>query len=625
MLVLGLQILNTWQIDRLEGRLVEIRQGGGGSSGGGGGGTRPDPAAPRGAPGEGTGITVTGWGGAAAELRFVEGAAAGAPLTLDQKPHPQGDTYVNRRSSAPGSLNIYTSNEGDARTVARETLDNLMRLRPEDPSHVDPSLATSWEVSDDKLTYTYHLRRGVLFADGRPFTSADVKFSFDVMRDPTVQADHMRGDFEEVESLETPDDFTVVTRNRKTDWKGIYAVGYSLPILNKGWYEEEIVRLAEELGTATPAIEPGTPGFGEVFNKIRVPGPGTGPYMIPSRKYDKGNPVLLDKNPFYWGTQVFPEWFNFAHEKWVYITDEVAAFEAFRKGEFDVTVVELDNYDDELSKDPTITSMSNYYEYDHIGLGFNYIAWNARKPPFDDARVRKAMTHLVDREFILREISRGRGRIATSYGKPIYPEYSQDLEPWPYSPETAAKLLAEAGWKDTDGDGVLDKNGVRFEFEFKVPSGTRFYDQLAEILKDSAGKVGIRVEKRPLEWSTFVEDLYERRFDAASLVASFADPWIDPREFHSSADVPRGSNTPGWHNAEADAIIDEFKVEFDPAKRIELFHRFNRIWHEEQPMTLMIHNLVGVLQNNRFENVKVYPTGLRNHAYWVEPENVKYK
>jgi peptide/nickel transport system substrate-binding protein len=155
--------------------------------------------------------------------------------------------------------------------------------------------------------------------------------------------------------------------------------------------------------------------------------------------------------------------------------------------------------------------------------------------------------------------------------------------------------------------------------------GSRNYDQLAEILKDAGSKVGIRVEKRPLEWSTFVEDLQEHRFEAVSLITSFPDPWISLRDFHSSADVPRGENLPGWHNAEVDAIIEKFNVEFDREKRIDLFHQFNRIWHEEQPMTLLTHNLVGVLQNNRFENVTVFPSGLRNHAYWVKPENVKYK
>lgn len=622
--VVGIQLFNIWQIDRLEGRMIDLEKNLSGRTGGGTAEPRPS-AAPAGKPGEGTGITAAGWGGRQAEIRFVEGAEAGAPLTLADKPRPQGDTYVYRRTSAPGKLNLYTTSEGDARNVLRECLEGMIRIRPEDPSQVDPALAVSWEVSEDKLTYTYHLRRGVLFADGRPFTSKDVAFSFATMRDPAVEAEHLRGDFEKVESMETPDDHTVVVHYREPDWAGLYYVGYHLNVLNSGWVEEEIPRLAAELKIANPSTKPGTPGFGEVFNQIRVPGPGTGPYMYPTTTYVKGEPVVLDKNPFYWGIQVMPEYYNFDHEKWVYIADEVAAFEAFRKGEYDVSVIDFDNYDDELSKDPTVMSTSNYYEYDHMGLGFNYIAWNARKPPFDDARVRRAMTHLVDRDFVLREINRGRGKVAVTYGKPIYPEYSTDLKPLPFSLETATALLAEAGWSDTNGDGVLDKGGKRFEFELKVPSGNRFYDQLAELFGDACKKVGIRMQKRPLEWATFVEDLEERRFEAVSLVASFPDPWIRLLDFASSEDVPRGENLAGWHTPESDALIEQYEREFDHQKRIELFHQFNDMWQTEQPMTLMVHSLVGVLQNNRFENVRVYPTGLRNHAYWVKPENVKYK
>ena len=142
-------------------------------------------------PGTGTGMTASGWGGATAELLYVEGAVPGAPVSLAQKPKPQNDTYVSRRTSPPSSLNYYATNEGDASTVTKYVLGRLIEIDPDAPPAVLPGLATSWEVSDDKLTYTYHLRKGVLFADGRPFTAADVKFSFDVMRDPEVNAEHM--------------------------------------------------------------------------------------------------------------------------------------------------------------------------------------------------------------------------------------------------------------------------------------------------------------------------------------------------------------------------------------------------------------------------------------------------
>ena len=620
-------LMNTCAMDRLEQQVIETRLAVG--QGGGGGfvtGTAPASGAQCATPGMGTGRTAKGWGGATAEITCVEGAAADAPRAIGEKPLPQGDTYTSRRTSAPGSLNYYTSTEGDASTISKYVLGRLMNVDLDAPPAVIPELATSWEVSEDHLTYTYHLRRGVQFADGRPFSSADVRYSFEVMRDPSVNADHLRGSFEDVVELSTPDAYTVVVRYRQQYWKGLYTIGYNLRILNKAWFDEQIPKYAARFEVADFSIEPGKPGFGEVFNKIRSLCPGTGPYYLPGDDYDQKKPVELLQNPFFLGIQIHPTWENLAKMRWVFISDEVAAFEEFRKQKFDITVVDLNTWDDELSHDPTVTDIANYYEYDHMALAYSAIWWNGRKAPFDDPRVRVAMTHLVDRKWIQGELERGRGTVAVCPNKRIYPSYNNEIEPWAYNLEEAKRLLAEAGWTDTDGDGILDKDGKRFEFEFKWPSGRRFYQQVEAQLEDACKKVGIRVIPRPLEWSTFIEDFHERRWDAVCLYNSFLDPWIDSyEEFHSSQDVPRGGNAPGWHNAQADKLLEEMRANFDEKSRDEQYHEFCELFHEEQPMTLLTHNVVGVLQNKRFEEAKVRPTGMQSFPIWVKPENVLNK
>ncbi|MCB9764835.1 MAG: hypothetical protein H6739_33980 [Alphaproteobacteria bacterium] len=620
--------MNTCGMDRLERQVirntkaVEHLE----SSGGSVTTVAVAPSASRGAPGTSTGLTARGWGDTQAEILFVEGAANDAPLTVSQKPRPQNDTYVNRRTSAPGSLNYYTSNEGDTATITKYVYGRLMELDNDRPPEVEPHLAASWEVSDDHLTYTYHLRKGVQFADGRPFTSADVAFSFEVMRDPAVNADHLRTSFEDVVELETPDDYTVVVRYSRPYWKGLYTIGYLLRILNKGWYEEQIPKWAERLDIDNPSVVPGTPGFGEVFNKMRIPSPGAGPYYFADADYDQNKPIELKQNPFYFGTQVYPEWYNFKGLRWIFISDPIAAFEAFRKEKFDITVVDFDAWDDEYSKDTTITSISKYFEYDHTGLAFSTIFWNNRQPPFDDPKVRQAMTHLVNRDWILQEIERGRGTVAVCPTKRIYPGYNNDLAHIPYDPEAAKALLAEAGWADTDGDGVLDKDGERFEFEMKLGSQRRFYTQVSAQLEDAANQVGIRMSTRTLEWSTFIEDFYERRFDAACLYNSFSDPWVDPYdELHSSQDVPRGGNSPGWHNDRADELMEAMRLEFDTEKRDAMFRELCEIFQDEQPQTLLVHGIVGVLMHSRFEDAHVFPTGMQIHELWVKPENTLHQ
>jgi peptide/nickel transport system substrate-binding protein len=583
-------------------------------------------ASAAGAPGTGTGTFAVGWGGKRAEILRVEGAAAGAPVTLAQKPLPQNDWYVTRRGAPPRTLNYYVTSEGETTSITAYVLGRLLQPDWDKPERPMPMLATSWEVSDDKLTYTFHLRRGVQFADGRPFTSADLVWSFDVMRDPEVRADNLRGAFEDVASVAAPDPYTFVVKYTRRYWGGIYAFGNGLRVLNKGWYEETIPEYARKLGVAKFATQPGQPGFGEVFNNIRVPCPGTGPYYLASDDDYRKDSLELVQNPFYFGTQVHPRQYNFTRLRWIYISDEVAAFEAFRKGEFDVTVVDADRWEDQLSKDPTIAAVANHYRYDHMGLDCSFISWNCRRPPFDDARVRTAMTHLTDREWLLREIERGRGTVAVCKSKRSYDTYSNELPAHPFDVAKAKELLAAAGWRDTDGDGVLDRDGKRFEFELKVPSGRTFFTRVGGQLQDACRQAGIRMSVRPLEWATFIEDLNKHEFDALMLYNSWSSPWIDLFEsYHSSQDKPDGGNTSGWSDPRVDELLQAMREEFDDAKRTRMFHEFNRLYYEAQPETLLVHGMVDVLQNRRFEDVKVRPTGLPLFDFWVKPENVLHR
>ncbi len=611
--------------DRLEKQFIELRKQveQGGFSGGGGGSMPVSSARVTADPSP---VVAVGWGGARANVTYVEGAVPDAPLRIQDKPRPQNDWYVSRTISPPGTLNFYTSNEGLTSQCTKFILGRMMDVDAEDLTRVIPELATSWEISDDKLTYTYHLRRGVQFADGRPFTSADVKFSFDVMRDPEVEAEHMRGEFEDVESLKTPAPYTVVVRYRKKYWRGLYSVGYSLRILNKGWYEEQIPLFAERLEIEDFATSPGKPGFGAVFNQIRIPCPGTGPYYLADEADMSDEYLKLVQNPFWHGMQVHPDWYNFKQLRWIYISDAVSAFEAFRRQEFDVTVVDSDRWQDQLSKDPTITDIANYFEYDHMGLAYSFVAWNCRQPPFDDARVRTAMTHLINRQWLLDEIERGLGTIAVLPFKRTYPIYSDDLEPHAFDLERAKELLAEAGWTDTDGDGILDKDGKPFEWEFKVPSGRTFFIRVGGAIEDACKKVGIRMTLRALEWAKFFEDFENREWDGVCLYNSFPDPWLDPYDsYHSSQDRPRGGNSAGWRDDRVDELLTAMRQEFDEKKRIALYHEFNKLYYEAQPETLLVHGLVSVLQNKRFEGVKVRAAGLRMYDFWVEPENVLHK
>lgn len=549
--------------------------------------------------------------------------------TSDEVPHPDPNAVIggslNEAMSEPSTLNYYTTSEGATRQVMMNVLETLFTVSEQDPTKLDPMLAESWEMKDH-LTYVYHLRRGVKWADGAPFTADDVIFTYATIQDPAVKADSHRGSYVDVESVTKVDDYTVQVKFKTPYWKSLYVFGNSLWIIPKHWYEQKIPEVAQAKGFDKVSVVPGEEGFGRAFNEIRGPCVGTGPYIVPENGWIPGESLTMRRNPSYWRVQVQPHIWNIETRKIRFISDQLAILNQVRQQKVDVQVVKLDEWQDSLSKEKVITENYKYYSYDHLGLGFNYIMWNCRKFPFNETKVRVAMTHLVDRAGMLRDLWRNDGQIATCPNKPIYPEYNKDLVPYPFDPAKASQLLREAGYVDNDGDGVLEKQvdgqWKRLEFVLKVPSGIVEYERIGSKVQEAMARVGVRMEIRPIEWSVFIEDLYQQDFDAMCLYSSFSDPWIDNyEEWHSSQDIPRGGNAPGFHTPELDKLLEACRQEFDREKRVEMYHRIYQVLHEEQPMTLLVHGRVHVLAHKRFQNVIVRHKGMRSTYWWVDPNS----
>ncbi len=564
-----------------------------------------------------------------------EGASHAESLGMDGEkmpgPDPEavvGGTYISN-SEEPSTLNFYTTSEGAVRQIMGYVLEPLFTVSEQDPTKLAPRLAVRWAV-EDELTITYELRRGVSWSDGTPFTADDVLFTYQTIMDPAVKSEAHKASFVDVDSVTKVDDYTIRVKFKRPYWKGLYVFGNSILVIPKRWYQDKVRQVAAREGIELAAAEPGAKGFGEAFNKVSDPCVGTGPYVVTEAGWVRGDSLTVDRNPSYWRHKVEPGVYNLERMRWRFIGDHTQAVNQVRQQKIDVLPVKEDEWLDSLRHEKVITDNYRYYNYDHTGLGFNYIAWNCRKFPFDDARVRTAMTHLVDRAGLLRDLWRNNGVVATCPGKPIYPEYNHDLVAHPFDPAKAAQLLREAGFEDLDGDGVLDKempDGTvkRFAFKYKIPSGYSEYEKVATRIKEACKRVGIAMEIHPLEWATFVQDLYNQNFDACSLYASFADPWIDNFEsYHSSEDKPRGGNLSGLHNDELDRLLEACRREFDREKRIPMYHRIYEILHEQQPLTLLVHGRVSVLLHKRFRNVIVRHSGMKPTYWWVDPKDRKY-
>src|SRR5207247_11319595 len=139
--------------------------------------------------------------------------------------------------------------------------------------------------------------------------------------------------------------------------------------------------------------------------------------------------------------------------------------------------------------------------------GYAYIAWNEDRPFFKDKHVRQALTMLLNRQQIIDTVRFGLGRIAGSPFIPASGDFNPSIKPWPYDPKRAAQLLDEAGWTDHDGDGIRDKDGVKFKFEFLGSVGSSIFAQLSSVLQDELRKVGIEMTERVVEFNVMTDKL----------------------------------------------------------------------------------------------------------------------
>jgi peptide/nickel transport system substrate-binding protein len=272
---------------------------------------------------------------------------------------------------------------------------------------------------------------------------------------------------------------------------------------------------------------------------------------------------------------------------------------------------------------------SQFRKYDYFSPNYSYIGWNNDHPIFRDKQVRKAMTHFTNRKQMVKTILFGLGEVVEG---PIYffrPEYDKSLPSYAYDPAKAMQLLSEAGWRDSDGDGVLDKvidgENVPFRFEIKVNSGNPTRKSVALSLQDELRRYGIAATVRELDWTIFLGDVKTRKFDAVLL--GWAMPVSEPDAYqvwHSSQSANNGSNHIAYKNARVDQILEQYRREFDEQKRIELYREFQRILSDEQPYTFLFVGKSVVAVHRRIHGVEVLPVGLNPIEWWVPRAAQKY-
>ncbi len=506
----------------------------------------------------------------------------------------QGDWVVERIDSDVDTLNPIVTQTTNGQKISYPLISEGMLRVDNYTLKLEPCLAESWEISPDKLTYTFHLRHGVKWHDGAPFTADDVKYTYDRIMDPKVDAAPVRSYFSTIKSCDVIDPYTIRFTASEPYFKTLEVLGTYITVMPRH------------------VLEKGEPDFNKhPFGRHPI---GTGPYKFV--RWDTGSQIVLERNDDYWGGAVcYPKRLVFE-----IIQEPYVAAQLMKKGEidaFDEVSPIIWKYDLEHSP-----SMSRIREIVYPFPSYYYFAFNLRLPMFSDIRVRHAIDLLMPRDEIIKQVYLTDFASKTSgYDPPSSPTYNKAIPPTPYDPALALQMLNDAGWKNDHGDGILYKNGQPLSFTILYPAGSNNAEKSTELIQESLRKAGIDVKLSRLEFAQLIDRVNDWKFETM-LGAWSLDVNGDPSQLWASseADVKKSSNFIGYKSAEADKLMAAAKLEYDEDKRAAIYRQLQTVIHDDYPVCFLINPQFILLVSNRFQNVKTFvPRPCFDIATWYVP------
>jgi peptide/nickel transport system substrate-binding protein len=516
---------------------------------------------------------------------------ARAEEPAESVPPVPGDSFIEGSIADASNLVPIIASDSASRGICNLLFNGLVKYAPD--LTLTGDLAERWDVEEGGLVIVFHLRRNVRWHDGAPFTAADVEFTYRAMIDPSVPTPYS-GDFERVESLEVLDDSTVRVRYKEPFAPGLSSWGMS--IIPKHLFE------GADWRTTPLARQP----------------VGTGPYRFKRWKTDES--IELIANPDY-----------FEHRPHIdrYVTrvipDQATMFLELSTQQLDTGGLTPLQY---VRQTDTPFFQRHYRKFRYPSFTYAYIGWNMRDPRFADRRVRQAMNLAINKDDIITGVLFGLGQPTSGPFLPSSWAYNPDVQPAAFDPEGARRLLAEAGWTDTDGDGWIDKDGRPFAFTLRTNQGNDTRQKAAEIVQRRLREVGIQVDLHIVEWSAFLKQYIDTgKFEAVLLAWSLGlDP--DPFDiFHSSKRDPGEFNFVGYQNEEVDQLIEAGRREFDQERRAEIYRRIHALLAEDQPYTFLYVPDALPIVHARFRGVEVTPIGIGHNQidWWVPPAEQRYR
>ena len=473
-----------------------------------------------------------------------------------------------------------------------------------------------WQDIQAKTYGTFYLREDAKWSDGVAFTSKDIEFAYALLNNDAVDGDSARTYYQDIVECTPLGPHAVRMRYRQQYFLAadfFFQIGYYTPPIH--FFEEifraqgrelTLDRLTPEQETEKKQISARGKEFGRFFNtdeRYNSKPLGNGPYIVD--KWEHKDRVELVRNPNHWDSSRTGYLDRIIFK---FIPDEVTSLTALKSGDLDFYYdMSPGQYFDDWQTIDQKTQENHVRGSWYIPM-YQYVGWNQLATPFKDRRVRLALTMLFDRQEFIDTKMHGEALVISGHPCPFGPDYDHDVAPLAFDPETARELLTEAGWIDTDNDGILDRNGEKFQFLFRMPQGRAIYGQISEVMQRNFKSVGIDMRIQTMEWASFIAELHAKQCDAVML-RWVMDPVSDPFQiWHSSegAREKRGSNSISFRNPQADELIEQNRVTLDPAKRRRISQSFHRLLDSEQPYSFLWTPKGFGAYHKRYRNVKWY-------------------
>ena len=521
----------------------------------------------------------------------------------------EGNPIYVRLANEPDRLNPLTTVNTYSRAVIDQLFAGLMAFDPVSlelvPQLVE-SAPTVTEREDGKIEYTYRLRKEATWTDGRPVTVSDVVFTFKAMFNPLVNSAPYRGYFDFLEDIKQyPDDlrkFSVVTNRKYILAEPAISNMVVLPahiydpegLMNDIAFADLVQpEKADNMAQSEPAIAQ----FAEAFNSNKYAREkafivGAGPYTLEA--WEDGQKIVLKRKAEWWADKVADKNSSLTAfpEEVVYriIPDQTTAVSALKAEELDAAG-QIDSKDFSALLDNKLV-LERFDLYTPTTANVYYIAINNKNQKLEDKRVRRALAHLVDVNSAIEHLYDGFAERLVGPFPKIRPYYHHELPLIDFNVKKAIALLEEAGWKDSNNDGIADKmiDGQRVDMslDYLATKSSDFGANLALMFQDNAKKAGVKINIVTKEFRAISEDMQKRDYELTSRAYGLDPLPDDPKQlWHTSSDTPDGSNRFGFGNAESDALIDAIRTTLDVNERAVLYKKFQELFYEEQPVILL--------------------------------------